>query len=126
MTFGLPEFVQFVAMVVPFAGMTAAAQMLICTYGRSYREAQTYVSYLATVVSFVPLVVIFSGLKDAAWQLLVPVLAQQVVLSRLLRGDDLGLAEWAIPCAVALGLAVLCVALVTRLLREERIVYGRP
>jgi hypothetical protein len=26
--------------------MTSALQMLICTYGRSYREAQTYVSYL--------------------------------------------------------------------------------
>ena len=57
MTFGAPEFVQFVAIVVPFAAMTSALQMLICTYGRSYREAQTYVSYLATVVSFVPLVV---------------------------------------------------------------------
>ena len=56
-------------MVVPFAAMTAALQMLICTYGRSYREAQTYVSYLATLVSFVPLVVLFSGLKDAFWQL---------------------------------------------------------
>ncbi|HET7403138.1 MAG TPA: ABC transporter permease, partial [Usitatibacter sp.] len=81
MTFGAPEFLQFVAMVIPFAAMTSALQMLICTYGRSYREAQTYVSYLATGVSFVPVIVMFMGLKDAFWQLLVPVLGQQVVLS---------------------------------------------
>src|SRR5262249_1938231 len=78
MTFGLPELVPFIAMVVPFAAMTSALQMLICTYGRTYREAQTYVSYLATAASFVPLIVMFSGLKDAFWQLLVPVLGQQV------------------------------------------------
>jgi len=57
MTFGTPELLQFVVVVIPFAAMTSALQILICTYGRSYREAQTYVSYLATAASFVPVVV---------------------------------------------------------------------
>jgi sodium transport system permease protein len=125
MSFGAPEMIQFVAMVVPFAAMTAAIQMLISTYGRSYREAQTYVSYLATVVSFVPLLVMFSGLKDAFWQLLVPVLGQQVVMTRVVRGDVLTIADWAFPAAIAFAIAAGSVALVARLLRDERIVFGR-
>ena len=125
LTFGPPEMALFVAMVVPFAAMTSALQMLICTYGRSYREAQTYVSYLATCVSFVPLVVMFSGLKDAAWQRLVPVLGQQVVLSKIVRGDSLAALDWAVPSLIALAIALACVALVARLLRDERIVFGR-
>lgn len=125
MAFELPELAQFVVMVIPFAAMSAALQMLICTYGRSYREAQTYVSYLATVVSFVPIVVLFSGLKDALWQLAVPVLAQQMVLSRVVRGDVLSLADYLVPAAIAFLVAALCVAGVSRLLRDERIVFGR-
>jgi sodium transport system permease protein len=125
MTFGAPEFAQFVAMVIPFAAMTSAVQMLICTYGRSYREAQTYVSYLATGVSFVPIVVLFSGLKDAHWQLVVPVLGQQAVLSRIVRGDAFGFVDWLVPAAVAAAIAALALALVIRLLGEERIVFGR-
>jgi len=125
MAFGAPEFVQFVLMVIPFAAMTSAVQMLICTYGRSYREAQTYVSYLATVVSFVPLVVMFSGLKDAFWQLVIPVLGQQMVLSRVVRGDAFTFVDWAVPSLVAFAIAGAGVALVSRLLREERIVFGR-
>ncbi|HUP28843.1 MAG TPA: ABC transporter permease [Usitatibacter sp.] len=125
LTFGAPEFALFVSMVVPFAAMTAAVQMLICTYGRSYREAQTYVSYLATLVSFVPVIVLFSGLKDALWQLVVPVLGQQVVLGRIVRGDGLKFVDWAMPSLVALTIAGICVAGVARLLREERIVFGR-
>jgi sodium transport system permease protein len=125
MAFGGPEFAQFLLLVIPFAAMTAALQMLICTYGRSYREAQTYVSYLATVVSFVPVIVLFSGLKDATWQLAVPVLAQQVVLSRVVRGDVLAPIDWLLPSAVAFTLAATCVFLVSRLLRDERIVFGR-
>ena len=125
LTFGMPEAAQFIAMVIPFAAMTAAVQMLICTYGRSYREAQTYVSYLATVVSFVPIVVMFSGLKEAPWQLAVPVLGQQMVLSRVVRGESIAAVHWLVPSAAAALVAVLCVALVSRLLREERIVFGR-
>ena len=125
LTFGWPELAQFIAITVPFAAMTSGLQMLICTYGRSYREAQTYVSYLATVASFVPVVVLFSGLKDALWQLAVPVLGQQMVLSRVLRGDVLSRADYFVPSAIALAIAALCVFGVARLLRQERIVFGR-
>ena len=125
MTFGLPELAQFMAVVVPFAAMSAALQMLICTYGRSYREAQTYVSYLATAFSFVPVVVLLTGLMDATWQLVVPVLGQQMVYSRVVRGDVLAPIDYLLPAAVSFGIAALCVAAVSRLLRDERIVFGR-
>ena len=124
-TFGLPELVQFVALVVPLAAMTAALQMLICVYGRSYREAQTYVNYLGTAVSLVPLVVFFSGLKDSLWQLTVPVLGQQMSFSRIVRGDVLAAVDFVLPSAIAFAVAALCIATVSRLLREERIVFGR-
>ncbi len=125
MQFGWIEFAMFVSFVVPFAAATSALQMLISTYGRSYREAQTYVSYFATLVSFVPMIVLFSGLKDAGWQLLVPVLGQQVALTRVLRGDAIGALDWIAPAAVSLLIAALCVAAVSRLLTDERIVFGR-
>jgi sodium transport system permease protein len=125
LTFGWPELAQFVAITIPFAAMTSALQMLICTYGRSYREAQTYVSYLATVASFAPVIVLFSGVKDALWQLGVPLLAQQMVLSRVLRGDALALHDYLVPAAVSLAIAAVCVAAVARLLQHERIVFGR-
>jgi sodium transport system permease protein len=125
MTFGAPEFLQFVAMVIPFAAMTSALQMLICTYGRSYREAQTYVSYLATGVSFVPVIVLFMGLKDAFWQLLVPVMGQQAVLSRVVRGDMMTPMDWAVPAAVAFAIAAFAIAAIGELLQDERIVFGR-
>ena len=124
-TFGAPELALFVLAVVPFAAMTSALQMLISTYGRSYREAQTYASYVATLVSFVPMVVLFSGLKDAFWQLWVPVLGQQMVLTRIMRGEPLGLPDWLVPAFVALAVAGACLYGVTRLLRDERIVFGR-
>jgi len=125
MSFGIPELTLFVAMVLPLAAMTSALQMLICTYGRSYREAQTYVSYLTTAVSFVPLIVLFSGLKDATWQLAVPVLGQQMVFSRIVRADALSAADFAVPMGTSVAVAAAALVILCRLLREERIVFGR-
>jgi sodium transport system permease protein len=105
--------------------MTAAAQMLISTYGRSYREAQTYVSYLTTVVAFVPAIVMFSGAREAVWQAAVPVLGQLMALQRVLRGDALALSDVVVPAAVALAVTIVAIAAVARLLRDERIVFGR-
>jgi sodium transport system permease protein len=123
--FGPPELARFLALVVPLAAMTAAAQMLISPYGRSYREAQTYVSYLTTVVAFVPAIVMFSGAREAAWQAAVPVLGQLMALQRVLRGDALAPADVVVPAVVALAFTIAAIAAVTRLLRDERIVFGR-
>jgi sodium transport system permease protein len=125
LVFGAPELARFMALVVPFAAMCAALQMLICTYGRTYREAQTYVSYFTALVGAVPIVFILAAPQGAAWQLAVPVLGQQVVFNRLARGDAASAIDYLLPSAVALCIAAVGVALVSRLLRDERIVFGR-
>ncbi len=123
--FGPPELVRFAAVALPFTWMIGSVLMLIATFGRTYKEAQTYASYVALVVNFVPLVTIFAALADAPWQLFVPALAQQLVMSRILRGDAVGPADYLVPLAVALAVTVACLALLTRLLRRESIVFGR-
>ncbi|APV51214.1 hypothetical protein BWI17_16905 [Betaproteobacteria bacterium GR16-43] len=125
MQFGWPEFGLFIAFVLPLAAATAGILMLIATYGRTYREAQTYTSYFVSLVSFVPMVAIFTGLKDAFWQSVIPVLGQQMVLTRVLRGESITFLDWLMPAAVALLIAFTCVAVVSRLMGEERIVFGR-
>lgn len=123
--FGLPEYARFLVLVVPLAAMTSAVQMLISTYGRSYREAQTYVSYLSMVVTFIPAIVVFSGIRDAAWQSVVPFLGQLMALQRVLRGDALALQDVVVPAVVAIAVALGAIVAVARLLRDERIVFGR-
>jgi sodium transport system permease protein len=123
--FGGPELIRFFALMLPFACMIASLQMLVATYGRTYKEAQTYAGYIALVVNFVPLVTVFSAFRDATWQLLVPALAQQMVLSRVLRGDAVNAIDYLVPLSVSLGLTLLFLFALTRLLRREGIIFGR-
>ena len=117
---------RFVAIVVPLAAFTSAAQMLISTYGRSYREAQTYVSYLADGRLLRP-----AGgdvqrrargrrgrRRCRCW-------ASSWRCSACCAATGCPPADALVPAAVALALAIAAVAAVARLLRDERIVFGR-
>jgi sodium transport system permease protein len=125
LNFAWREFGLFSLVAVPLAAMMGAALMLIATFGRSYKEAQTYASYLITVVSFVPAIAIFSSLKDALWQLFVPVIGANMVFMRVLRGEQVGIEHFAIPFAVSAVFVAVALFVIARLLRREEIVFGR-
>ena len=125
LNFGWREFGLFSLVAVPLAGMMGALLMLIATFGRSYKEAQTYSTYLITLASFVPAIAIFSSLKDATWQLYVPVLGANMVFMRVLRGEAVGLEHFLLPLLVSITGVVACLWVVSRLLRKEEIVFGR-
>jgi sodium transport system permease protein len=125
MQFGAAESALFLAMLLPFAAMIAAVNMFAATYGRSHKEAQTYASYLTMLVNFAPVIPIFLSVRDAAWQLLVPAMAQQTVMMRALRGEAVGAVDVLLPAAIALAITVLALGAQARLLRNERIVFSR-
>jgi sodium transport system permease protein len=123
--FGAPESALFLAMLLPFAAMIAALNMFAATWGRSHKEAQTYASYLTMLVNFAPVVPMFLSVRDAAWQLLVPAMAQQTVMMRALRGESVTAMDVLLPGAIALGITALALGAQARLLRNERIVFSR-
>lgn len=125
MQFGAREVALFVAMLLPFSALMAAVNMLAATWGRSHKEAQTYVSYITMLVNLAPIVPLFLTDRDAPWQLGVPALGQLTVLMRALRGESVALADIAVPGLVAAALVTLCLLLQARLLRRERIVFSR-
>ena len=125
MQFGAAESALFLVMLLPFAAMIAAVNMFAATYGRSHKEAQTYASYLTMLVNFAPVIPLFLSVRDAAWQLFVPAMAQQVVMMRALRGETVGAVDVLVPAAVAIGITVLALGAQARLLRDERIVFSR-
>ena len=103
----------------------ASVNMLAATFGRSYKEAQTYVSYITMLVNFAPILPLFLTVRDAPWQLGVPALGQMMVLMRALRGEHVSTFDLALPGAVCLLGVVLCLSLQARLLRREAIIYAR-
>ena len=121
----LREVLLFAAVLLPFAGLMAALNMLAATFGRSFKEAQTYVSYIAMAAQFSALIPVFLTVRDSAWQLLVPSVAQLTVLMKVLRGESLTATHLLLPAAICLAVTAICLSLQARLLRRETIVFSR-
>jgi sodium transport system permease protein len=125
MQLGARELWLFCALLFPFAALMAAVNMLAATFGRTHKEAQTYVGYIAMAAQFSAVVPIFLAVRDATWQLLVPSVAQLTVLMKALRGEPLAAIDLVLPTAVCLAGLLGCLFLQARLLTREAIVFSR-
>ena len=113
------------AAIAPLALPVTALQMAVATLARSYKEAQSYVSFLM-LLPMLPLVLTMgSDLDDASWKLLVPVLGQQLLIQDAMEGVALNVVEYSATALAAIVFAGLCLWLTSYLFRRERIIFGR-
>jgi sodium transport system permease protein len=119
------EVAVFCLVLLPFAAMMAAVNMLAATFGRSFKEAQTYVSYISMAVQFAALIPVFMSVRDALWQLAVPSVAQIAVMMKALRGEALTATDLLLPAVCCAVVTLVCLEVQARLLQREKIVFGQ-
>lgn len=120
-----PQIAGVIAVLIPLALFAAALQMLMALFARSFKEAQTWLSLMMLIPTLPASILSISPIKSAAWMMAVPVFGQTLLLSDLLKGDWPPW-WWFVAAATATGGgAALCLAAATRMLRDERIVFGR-
>ncbi len=113
------------AATVPMGFLASGLQLLVATFARSFKEAQSYLSLLMLVPLVPSFVASLWELGDAPWMIPVPALGQQVLLDRVMGGESVSFGAFAIAGASSLLLGLLCVAITARLFRRESIIFGR-
>jgi sodium transport system permease protein len=116
--YGPREAALFIALLLPLAGALSAVMMAVAIRCRSFKEAQASNTLVILGVSLMPLVTLFNQDGEQPWHLWVPALAQITLMSRVLKGEPLLLAQLLLPAAVCAVLAGLGVLLVARQLRR--------
>ena len=109
---------------LPMAVMASALQILVASFARSFKEAQTYMSLLIFLPTVPGIVGMMIGLERSVTTLLIPGVGQQIVVESLLSGGGAGVLDFVLPTATALAVAGICLALTTWLFRRESIVFG--
>ncbi len=124
MDLGLAAVAWVLAAMLPLAPMAAALQMLVASFAKSFREAQTYLSLL-TLLPTLPAV--FLSLKPMAaegWPTLVPVMGQQVVLLGVLRGDPVPVGALSLSTLIVMVIGGGCSFATAKLFAHERTIFG--
>ena len=119
--FGLREALLFLVVLLPLAAALSALLMAVAIRCKTFKEAQANSTVLVLGVSLLPLVSVFNLGGEAAWHLWVPALAQNTLMTRVLKGEAFSAAQVLIPLAVCVVLTVVGVWLVARMLRSAAV-----
>ena len=119
--YGLREAGLFVLVLLPFAAALSAVLMAVAIRCKSFKEAQASAAIVIFAVSMLPLVTLFNLGGEAAWHLWVPALAQNTLMTRVLKGDGFSASQVGVPLLVCLALTAAGLWYVTRKLREAAV-----
>ena len=125
LSLGARQLLLMSAAVAPLVLLASALQMFVATFARSFKEAQTYVSLLVFVPIIPSTVLQFYPLQPTGWMMLVPALSHHLLLVDVMGGEPITALSPAASATATMLLAVLLLALTSRLLQQEKIVFGR-
>jgi sodium transport system permease protein len=118
--FGLREALLFLVVLLPFAATLSALLMAVAIRCKSFKEAQANSTVIVLALSVMPLVTIFSE-GESAWHLWVPGLAQNALMTRVLKGEGFGAEQVLVPLAVCIALTAACIWFIARKLRDAAV-----
>jgi sodium transport system permease protein len=122
---GPTEMLGILVAILPLCPLTAAIQIYIGTYARSFKEAQSYMGVLISVMMLPALLSALYPIADRVWMYPVPVVGQYLLLTAFLGGRSAGALPFVLSALASLVLALVLVRLTTRLFQNERIIFAR-
>ena len=119
--FGVREALMFLVVLLPFAAALSAVLMGVAIRCKSYKEAQASATFVILGVSLLPLMTVFNQSGEAPWHLWVPALAQNTLMTRVLKGEDFTPLQWFVPLLVCVLLTVAGLWFVANHLRHAAV-----
>ena len=122
--FILSILLQIALVMLPIALLASSAQMLVASFAKSFREAQTYLQFLMFIPIVPSLIMVLNPVKAQAWMFATPIFSQSMLINMLARGDSVSASELLSSVATTLLLALLLAAVTLHFMRRERFVLA--
>ena len=119
--YGLREALLFLVVLLPFAAAASALLMAVAIRCKTFKEAQASTTVVMLAASLLPLINVFSLGQEAPWYLWVPALAQNLLMTRVLKGESFGIEQVAAPLIVCVLIGTVAVWFVARTLRSAAV-----
>jgi sodium transport system permease protein len=120
----LPLLFAVCAVSIPLCLFAAAIEIALAMNARSFKEAQTVMSF-AILIPMLPAIILpMMDLKTASWMYAVPVLSNQTLLNELAKGQNIGFIPFLLTAGTSLLASTLAIGFATWRLKSERYVLS--
>ena len=116
----------FLLVLLPLCPLIAAIQMYVATFAKSFKEAQSYLSFLM-MAQMVPgmMATMNPQVTSKVWMYYVPWIGQQTLLTDVLGSKAISPMVFVVVAVVNVILAVAIIRATAALLHREKIIFGR-
>jgi sodium transport system permease protein len=112
---------KIIGLAAPFVLFGAALMVAIASFTKTYKEAQTYLTFV-TLIPIVPLfMTMFGAPKTELWMVATPTLSQHLLVTDLLKGEPISMLFAATSVGTTLALGLLLSWAAVKLYSRERI-----
>ena len=119
--YGTREALLFLVVLLPFAAAASALLMAVAIRCKTFKEAQASTTVVMLAASLLPLINVFSLGQESPWYLWVPALAQNLLMTRVLKGEAFGIEQLFGPLLVCVLIAAVSVWFIARTLRSAAV-----
>ena len=109
---------------LPMILLASALQMIIATFTRSFKEAQTYVAFLPLIPALPGIALAFIPVRASFLNMAIPTFGQQLLINQLMRGEPIDPANVVVSVISTTLCSILLVYLAVQLFKRERILMG--
>jgi sodium transport system permease protein len=122
---GRPEIIILVLTIAPIAMLAPAIQIYLACFAKSFKEAQSYMAFLIFAVTIPGVLSTFYPITNRPWIHPIPILGQYAACLDILGGKMPSPLGMALGAVASLALVALFLALATRSLSSEKIIFSR-
>ena len=122
---GSPHVMGALATLLPLCPLIAGIQLYVATFAKSFKEAQSYLSFLMLAQMVPGMMMSMNQTTTKAWTYYVPWIGQQAMLSDVLSNDLTNPVVFVVVGVVNIVLAIALVRATAGLMVRERIIFGR-
>ncbi|MFL2546493.1 MAG: ABC transporter permease [Candidatus Rariloculaceae bacterium] len=121
--FGPDVALQIILILIPFVPLGAALMTLVASFTRSYKEAQTYLTFVLIVPTLPLIVATVLGVRPSIALMWIPSLSQHLLITELIRAEPLNFGHLGIATLSTSLFGALLAWIATRLYDRERLLY---
>ena len=113
------------AVLLPLCPLIAAIQMYVATFAKSFKEAQSYLSFLMMAQMVPGMMATMNTMPTKVWMYYVPWIGQQTLLTDVLGNKPIHPLVFVVVALTNLVLAAIVIRATAGLLVREKIIFGR-
>ncbi len=112
-------------LMLPIVLLATAINMVVASFTRSFKEAQTYLGFLPLIAGLPSAFLAFLPVRSSPALSLIPTFGQSLLINQLLRGETVQPLNMLLATLGTTVVALICTGIAVRLYYREQILYGR-